>query len=234
MTTTAVIGATGDVGAGIAAVLLEQGHRVLAVGRSRDRLEALAGRLGNPGALIPVPGSLATPADASALATALGQAGGPSRIVVSVNGPQSRAPVASLDPAALRQLLDDNLLTHLHAAQALLPILPEGGTYLAIGGGMADFVVPGFGAVSMAQAAQRVLIRYLARESGRPGVAIRELLLQSMINGHTRRAEAAPEWLTDRDVGQHVAAILADPPAFPGPILTLRNRDGIGKSEGRA
>ena len=70
------------------------------------------------------------------------------------------------------------------------------------------------------------------RGSGRAGAAqLRELIINSMVNGPDKRAVARPEWLTDDDVGAHVCAILTEPSAFPGPILQLRSRDQVGRPE---
>jgi len=69
-----------------------------------------------------------------------------------------------------------------------------------------------------------------AREMPCPA-QVRELIINSMVNGPGKRSVARPEWLTDDDVGAHVCAILADPSAFPGPILQLRSRDQEGKPE---
>jgi hypothetical protein len=66
--------------------------------------------------------------------------------------------------------------------------------------------------LAVAQAAQRQLYRGLVRENWRsPRVRVRELLVRSMVNGPSTRAEARPEWLTDREIGEHIADLLDEP-----------------------
>ncbi len=231
MKTIVVIGATGDVGQGIVAELLQAGHAVTAVGRSPDRLARLTQIHAGIAALSTLRGSVETLDNAKSLAAAIGGSPAPDAIVVSVNGRQQTSGVFDLQADTLEQMLRSNLSTHLVAAQALIPAVAPGGLYLGIGGGMADLVFPGNAAISMAQAAQRALFRYLAKEGeGRP-VMIRELLLYAMIAGERTRATAEPHWLTAEEVGRHVAAIIADPGPFEGPILSLKSRKQVGQPE---
>lgn len=62
-----VIGATGDVGQGVVAALLQAGRQVLAVARQAQRLQALAQALGSPPALRTLTGSVASDAQAAAM-----------------------------------------------------------------------------------------------------------------------------------------------------------------------
>src|SRR5690606_25515710 len=124
------------------------------------------------------------------LAEALKQAGKPDFVIVSVNGRQETAPTDQLEAAVLERILKDNLSTHLIASQTLIPAVADGGTYLGIGGGMADNIFPGSVAISMAQSAQRTLFRYLAKEHEGSPVTVKELMLYAMINGESKRDKA--------------------------------------------
>jgi hypothetical protein len=99
--------------------------------------------------------------------------------------------------------------------------LPAGAVLLGIGGGMADFVVPGMAAASMTQAAQRMAYRYAAKEARDRGVVVRELLVRSMVAGAGNRETAAPEWLTDRQVGDRACEIIADPGEVRDPVIVM-------------
>ncbi|HXQ25075.1 MAG TPA: hypothetical protein VN822_01590 [Candidatus Acidoferrales bacterium] len=68
----------------------------------------------------------------------------------------------------------------------------------------------------------------MPRSAANLPVAVRELLIASMVNGESRRAIAQPEWVTDLDVGEHVRAILERPRDFPDLIQTLRSRQQVG------
>ncbi len=126
-------------------------------------------------------------------------------------------------------VLNDNLISHFAAAKTFIPVLAPGGTYLSIGGGTADFIMPGMGQLSIGQAALRMMIRAIAGDHRGAATHVHELIIASMVNGEKRRAVAAPDWLTEIEVGEHVATIIADPASFPGPILTLKSRDQVGR-----
>lgn len=226
----AVVGATGDVGQGIVTELLVAGHSVVAVGRSDEKLSKLKAAF--PDAALTVQqGSVESRATGEELAQALAKSGRPDVIIVSVNGRQVTTPLAEMETTLLERILRDNLSTHLVAAQTLVPAVAEGGIYLGIGGGMADLVFPGNAAISMAQSAQRTLFRYLAKEQDGKPVTIKELMLYAMIDGESKRDVAEPHWITDREVGRHVVAVLADPAGFEGTILTLKSKKQVGFPE---
>jgi hypothetical protein len=83
----------------------------------------------------------------------------------------------------------------------------------------------------MAQAAQRMLFRYLSQEYEGRSLMIKELLLYSMINGESKRDQAEPHWISAEEVGCHVVAILSDTASFEGPILSLKSRKQVGQPE---
>lgn len=231
MEKTVVVGATGDVGQGITAQLLKEGRQVVAVGRSPQRLGQLADELGADAALTLCPGDISDATSAARLVETLTGEGGVGDVVVSVNGPAGPRPLAEADGDHLAEIFAQNVLPHFEAAKAFIPNMSAGSTYLSIGGGMADFIVPGMLAISMAQAAQRNLFRHLHAQPLRPGVRVAELMLYSMIAGRRSAARTRPDWITAEEVGRHVAAVLADPEAFKGPILKLRSREQVGRPE---
>lgn len=226
----AVVGATGDVGRGIVAELLDAGYSVVAVGRNRDRLDELAQRHAGQKLATQV-GSVENRQTGEELAAALKPAGRLDAIIVSVNGRQETAPTNETETALIERVFKENVSTHLIASQTLIPVLANGGTYLGIGGGMADNIFSGYAAISMAQSAQRTLFRYLAKEQEGGTVSVKELMLYAMINGESKRDKAEPYWITDREVGRHVVAVLADPATFAGPILALKSKKQIGLPE---
>jgi len=217
------------VGLGIVAVLLAAGHRVIAVGRRQDALADLAGRHQSP-ALTIVAGGVGSAAAAAALAAELAPLK-PDAVVVTVNGFTGSGPVFALGSDELERVMHENLSAQLLAAQHLIPVVAEGGDYLGIGGGMAELVFPGNAAMSMAQAAQRALYAYLAKEGADRPVRIRELLLYSMITPGDLVIEDEPYRISAEEVGRHVEAVLNDPESFAGPILTLKSKKQIGLPE---
>ncbi|MGD0955598.1 MAG: SDR family oxidoreductase [Candidatus Acidiferrales bacterium] len=230
MATVLVIGATGDVGQGIVSVLLRSGYRVIAASRGEERLRGLVQRLGFPAALRTLRGSVENEATAAALLAAIREGSDSLDAVITTVSAPRKSGVLLFDRSAddLSQVLRDNLITHFVSAKTFIPAIANGGAYLSIGGGLADFVRPGFGHHSMAQAALRMMLRTLAVELSDRPVVVRELLIASMVNGESRRSIAQPEWVTDLDVGEHVRAILERPHEFPDLIQTLRSRGQVG------
>src|SRR3712207_3179705 len=66
-----IIGAAGDVGQGLVAQFLGAGHRVLALGRNVQRLEALRDRFGSNARLEMLAGDIANESTAAALRDAV-------------------------------------------------------------------------------------------------------------------------------------------------------------------
>ena len=225
-----VVGAAGDVGQGIVAEALASGRQVVAAGRNADRLASLAARHAGA-ALACVAGDIASEAGAEALwRDAEAAFGGIDAVVVSVNVPGRPAKLVQSSAYEIAALFEANVLTHFQAARAFLPRLPATGMLIGIGGGTADIIFPGLAAISMAQAALRMLYRGLAKE-GRDGAQVRELMIVSMVAGASNRDSAPDDWVTDRDVGRHVCAILDAPDRFPKPVLQLRSRAHAGLPE---
>jgi NAD(P)-dependent dehydrogenase (short-subunit alcohol dehydrogenase family) len=229
-----VVGATGDVGQGIVAAALDAGWRVVAAARDAGKLARLAAAHAG-GNLATVRGDLGDEDSAQALwSGAAACFGGVEAVVVTVNAPNIARPLLDWSPAELRAVLDHNLFTHFIAAKTFIPRLPQDGVFIGIGGGTADFVIPKMGQLSMVQAALRMMYRAIARERRGLGPTIRELMIVSMVNGESKRANADPAWVTDIEVGRHVCAILADPAAFEGPVTTLKSRDQVGQPDAAA
>jgi len=220
----AVIGASGDVGSGIVRSAVRRGWQVTAVGRTGARLDELAVEHG--AALRPLVGSVADDEGGEALAAVLGPI---DAVVVAVSAGFPLRPILQWAPDDLSALLSANVGAHLVAARHLLPLVCAGGDCLRVGGGMADLVMPTFVPLSIVQAAQRQLYRGLVREAGRePAVRVRELLVSAMVDGPSSREQAQADWITEDEVGEHVADLLDDPyapngpgGARPDPVLTL-------------
>ena len=112
-----------------------------------------------------------------------------------------------------------------HGAALQLDQFPYG-VLLGLGGGLADFVPPGGAHQSMIQAGLRNIYRGLARENKTR--IIRQMQIVSMVNGESKRERAEESWLTDRECGEHVCAIVERPTEFKGPVVVLKSREGVG------
>ncbi|GGL12646.1 SDR family NAD(P)-dependent oxidoreductase [Nocardia jinanensis] len=218
-----VVGATGDVGYGVVARCLARGWPVTAVGRRPEALAALADEKWAGSAPLRVhTGSIADDAAAAALRDEI-DIGRFDAVVLAVSTQWPGRPLAETDYADLSTFFGAYLRAHLAAAKAFLPAMSADSRFIGIGGGMADFVVPGLVPVSMMQAAQRMLYRGLHQENKGSGIEIREVMVVSKVNGRSNRAGADPRWLTDSEIGEHVCAVIAAPAEFAGPVLRLES-----------
>jgi NAD(P)-dependent dehydrogenase (short-subunit alcohol dehydrogenase family) len=222
-----IIGAAGDVGQGLVAQFLAAGHRVLAVGRNAQRLEDLRKRFANAAALEVLAGDIANETTAAALRdTVIERLGRLDAVIASVTAPHRQRPLDVVTSDEFAELFRQNVLTHFVAAKTFVPVIEPAGLYLAIGGGMADLLIPRAGHVGVCQAAQRRLFLAFAAEFG-ANVRVRELMIYSMVAGASNRAKARAEWLTDDEIGRYAVQIFEQPERFIEPIVKLQSREQL-------
>lgn len=227
-----VIGASGNVGQGVCLALLAAGHRVIASSRSAQKLAALKNMLAACGRIEMLTGSVASDAEANELCRgAIRLAGTLDAVVTSINTPIDIKPLLQFGTDEFAEQLRGNLVVHFTAARTFIPAIANGGTYLAIGGGMADIVVPTYGIASTVQGGLRNMLRMIAREGRGGPVNIRELLLCSFITPLPDGDKEHPDWLTGGECGRHALAVIEEPARFPGPILALRSKHQVGQPE---
>ena len=221
-----VIGATGTVGRGIAQTLCAHGWRVVGVGRDSAKLERLQRDIPD---LQVVCGSVEDDESADQTAAKVRNIlPATHAVIAAISLPPVDARLLDTPALRLMQIFHGNVVSHHCAAKAFLPLLQVGGRYIGIGGGMADFTIPGVGAVSLCQAAQRNLFRFLAMEAEGQGKSVVELMLYSHIVDSATDPDRNPRDIRANEVGSHIIAILKDRQTFVGPILALKSRKQIG------
>ena len=119
----ALVGGGGSgIGSGIAASLAREGARVALLGRSRERIETEARRLGG----VPVVADLATPSGpAAAVEAAVAAMGGLDLLVVNTGGPPGGT-FETLGEAEWEQAISGTLQSVLRLVRAALPALRAG------------------------------------------------------------------------------------------------------------
>jgi 3-oxoacyl-[acyl-carrier protein] reductase len=160
-----VIGGTGGIGVATVRALLDAGADVLATGRDPSRLD----KVEKTGARV-TRLDLSDETSPSALADAVERHfGGLDGVVAAAGGHGPIGPTRSVDLAALRASLQDNLLGPLGCIQALAPVLdgaPDPSLVLLSGGG-ATAPLPHYAAYSIAKVATVRLVETLAIEEPR-------------------------------------------------------------------
>ena len=202
-----VLGATGTVGRGVVRAMLGAGRPVVAVARDHAGLEALA--RAHPGAdLLTVPGSVADDTGSTLLARDLREVGRPlGGVVAAIAGPQVRGRLLDQPAATLCGCVAADVVAHLAAARALVPLLSHapGAAYVLVGGPGSTNPWSGYGHRSVAAASLRMLVRVLHDEARPLGVRVQLLSVDSPV---ARDRNASPQWPTADAIGQRALALL--------------------------
>lgn len=161
--TVVLTGASGGIGAALAAALVEAGATVLAVGRDPVKLNALVHRH-RPGAVVPVGADLCTPAGRAAV---VAQAAGMKPSLLVIAHARGAFGLFEAQPEAeLAALVQTNLVAPMLLIRALLPMLqaqPEAAV-VAVGSTFGALAFPGFAAYSASKFGLRGLVEALGRE----------------------------------------------------------------------
>jgi len=226
-----VLGASGRVGAGVVAALLEAGSPVLAVGRDAGRLRLLAERHADEPALETLAGSVAGEREAARLAARVARRPRRLRAVVdAVGAPRTSARLLDRPAAFLRRTLDLELMPRLTAARHLLPLLGENegqGRYLLIGGPHAKQGWAGYGHASVSEAAMRMLARVLHEEALPLGVHVHLLSVDAPVWTPENAASACAGWPSALAVGRNAVALLGRDGPPPPPVVPYSARHAM-------
>ena len=154
-----VLGATGVVGRGIVQAAVARGQPVVAVARDPDGLAGL--RATHPDADVTVvAGSVADDTASAALALELRNLRRPfAGVVAAIAGAPVRGRLLDQPASTLCEGICSDVVPHLAAARALLPLLVDagrGGSYVLVGGPGSELPWSGYGQRSVAAAALRV------------------------------------------------------------------------------
>lgn len=235
MKTIVIVGASGDVGAAATDALISADHTVVAVSRGFRQLSNQHKKNLKSDRFHLVEGSMENEASASILlAKVLQKVDRIDAVLASINfSPRRPESLLEWDSDALLRTIHDNLITHFVTAKTFIPAIADGGLYIGIGGGMADKLFPFYAYNSMIQSALRMMFRYLDHENSARRIEIRELIISAMVitDEKANTGERKFNWITSRQVGEHIASIIETPAAFAGPIQLLNSSHGVGRSQ---
>lgn len=171
-----VTGATGDIGGAIARVLADQGARVGLMARRADRLEELAGELGDGGTQVSVaPCDVTDPEAVTAAAGAISETIGPIDILINnAGGARFTAPALEIAEPGWSKTVALNLTAPFLVSQAFGQWMIERGQGSIVNVGSLSGLrhLPGMAAYSAAKGGLFQQTKALAREWAPHGVRV--------------------------------------------------------------
>lgn len=197
-----VVGATGVLGRHVAARLAARGARVSAVVRDHTRLD---------GASVSQY-ALADVTDVAALRAALA-AVAPYDGVVNAAGIVAFGPLAELDDATLRRVMEVNAMAPIVMLREASAHLTDGGCFVQISGVVATAPVGGMAAYSASKAAAWAAMQAAARELRRRGIDVVDARPPHTETGLAGRAIAGtaprmPQGLAPEAVAERIVAAI--------------------------
>ncbi|WP_099209850.1 SDR family NAD(P)-dependent oxidoreductase [Thermococcus henrietii] len=164
-----VTGATGGIGRLLVKALLDEGYRVVGVGRRREKLEELKA-LGNFDYIV---ADLTEPNSTERIAKALRELGmGELDLLVNNAGYALRKPLLEHSDAELERLFKVNALVPVELTRELLPLLRPGSTVVFVISGVAFVNVPELPSYCAAKGALHYLAVNLERELKERGIRV--------------------------------------------------------------
>lgn len=155
-----VIGASGGIGEAAAKAFAERGADVVIAGRSKERLDHAAARIGHP-----VRAAEADATDTESLAAFFGTTGVVDHLVIAVSpGAVAVGPIASLEESALRLAFDGKFFAHVKTIQAALPRMRPDGSITVISAASARTAFAGTAGIAAANGALEAMVGPLAVE----------------------------------------------------------------------
>jgi NAD(P)-dependent dehydrogenase (short-subunit alcohol dehydrogenase family) len=155
-----IIGASAGIGEAAAKAFAARGAAVTITGRSKERLDQAAQRIGRP-----VQAAELDATDRGALDAFFATAGTIDHLILAASpGAVGVGPIAALDEAALRRAFDGKFFAHVKAIQAALPHLRPDGSVAIITAASARAAFAGTAGIAAANGALETMVAPLAVE----------------------------------------------------------------------
>ena len=155
-----IIGASAGIGEATAKAFAVGGAKVIITGRSKERLDDAAQRIGHPVTTAEVDAT-----DRTALDACFATVGRIDHLVLAASpGAIGAGPIADVAESALRQAFDGKLFAHVKALQAALPYLRTDGSVTIVTAASARSAFPGSAGLAAVNGALEAMIAPLAVE----------------------------------------------------------------------
>jgi NAD(P)-dependent dehydrogenase (short-subunit alcohol dehydrogenase family) len=154
-----VMGGSSGIGEATATAFAADGAEVVITGRSQDRLDAAADRIGGKVSTYRLDG-----ADRAAVDAFFAGSGPVDHLVVALSGSKGGGPFAQLDLAELAAGFDGKFWPHLRVVQAALPRLRTDGSVTLVTAASARAAIPGTAGLAAINGALEAMVPPLAVE----------------------------------------------------------------------
>jgi NAD(P)-dependent dehydrogenase (short-subunit alcohol dehydrogenase family) len=183
-----IYGAGGGIGSGVARVFAREGARVFLVGRTREKLQAVADEIGDA-AQIAVLDALDERAVDEHARTVAEEAGS---VDVSFNlttrGDVQQIALVDISAEDFERPVHAGLMSTFNTARAAARLMARQGSGVILGltSGSARGAMPGMGGTGPADAATEAFLRYLAAEMGPQGVRVLNIYTAGVVETLSR------------------------------------------------
>jgi NAD(P)-dependent dehydrogenase (short-subunit alcohol dehydrogenase family) len=218
-------GASSGIGAALAELLLQRGHRLALSARTAEPLRALAARY--PGQVLVAPGDLGDAAQVRAIGERIAQLWGALDTVVLNAGTCEYVEVQSFEAAMIERVVRANLFSASYCIEAALPLLRLGREphLVGIGSAVTYLPLPRAEAYGASKAGMRYLLEALRVDLAAEGIAV-TLVSPGFVDTPLTQNNDFPmpmRWPVAK-AARHIAERLEQRPyeiAFPGPFIAI-------------
>ena len=218
-------GASSGIGAALAELLLQRGHRLALSARTTKPLHALAERY--PGQVLVAPGDLSDDAQVRAIGERIAQVWGALDSVILNAGTCEYVEVQSFEAAMIERVVRANLFSASYCIEAALPLLRLGHKphLVGVGSSVTYLPLPRAEAYGASKAGMRYLLEALRIDLAAEGIAV-TLVSPGFVDTPLTQKNDFPmpmRWPVDK-AARHIAERLEQRPfeiAFPGPFIAI-------------
>lgn len=218
-------GASSGIGAALAEVLLQQGHRLALSARNAGALQALAERF--PQQVLLAPGDLTDAEQVRAIGQRIDEHWGALDQAILNAGTCEYVEVRSFEAAMVERVMRANLFSAAHCVEAALPLLRRGARphLVAVSSSVTFLPLPRAEAYGASKAAMRYLFEALRVDLAAEGIAV-TLVSPGFVDTPLTQKNDFPmpmRWPVEK-AARHIATKLQRRPyeiAFPGPFIAI-------------
>lgn len=218
-------GASSGIGAALAELLLQRGHRLALSARRTEPLKALAERY--PGQVLVAPGDLGDAAQVRAIGERIAQLWGALDTVILNAGTCEYVEVQSFEAAMIERVVRANLFSASYCIEAALPLLRLGHQphLVGVGSSVTYLPLPRAEAYGASKAGMRYLLEALRIDLAAEDIAV-TLVSPGFVDTPLTQKNDFPmpmRWPVDK-AARHIVERLEQRPyeiAFPGPFIAI-------------